>query len=339
MIPSRCLTGTMRLHLALACLALASATAWSAPRARIPVVIATDIGDDIDDTWALAQALRSPELDVKMVLTELGAPRYRGALAAKFLEVTGHTGVDVALGKDLGPSDDEKRNQFPWMHDYDLSRYPGRVHEDGVGAFLELVRRSESSITVIAIGPTPSLAEAVRREPRFAERCRFTGMYGSFDVGYDNTPGAAAEWNVRGDVAALRTVLAAPWQDILITPLDTCGRVSLVDDNYRRIWQAAPTDPMVRAVIENYCLWAPRVPWMKCDFFVARSTTLFDDVAVTLAHDESCVSIESLRFEITDEGKTVRASEGPFRARVALHWTDRPAFERSVAERILGNAR
>ncbi|NLF17307.1 MAG: nucleoside hydrolase, partial [Lentisphaerae bacterium] len=40
----------------------------SAPRAsddiphRLPVILDTDIGDDIDDTWALAMLLRCPQL-------------------------------------------------------------------------------------------------------------------------------------------------------------------------------------------------------------------------------------------------------------------------------------
>ena len=34
---------------------------------KIPVIIDTDIGDDIDDTWALVFALLSESLDIKLV--------------------------------------------------------------------------------------------------------------------------------------------------------------------------------------------------------------------------------------------------------------------------------
>ena len=40
--------------------------------ARIPVVLDTDIGDDIDDTFALLMLLRSRELDLKLVVTDFG---------------------------------------------------------------------------------------------------------------------------------------------------------------------------------------------------------------------------------------------------------------------------
>ncbi len=305
----------------------------------IPVVLATDIGDDIDDTWALVHALRSPELDVKLVLTEYGAPRYRAALTAKLLQSAGRTDVAVGVGVGTTSPDDEKRNQVPWVDDYDPAKYPGTVHADGVKALLELVERSEQPVTVIAVGPTPSLAEAVRRNPEFARKCRLVGMYGSFDSGYEPGSAPSAEWNVKADVPSLRQVLQAPWREVLLTPLDTCGRITLSGDRYRRLWQAATTDPAVRAVIENYCLWAARVSWMNCDFFVTRSTTLFDDVAVYLAYSEGLVEVETVRFTLTDDGFTRRDAEGPFQARVALRWRDRDGFEAHLASRVLGEAR
>ena len=54
-------------------LLLPLAAAHAAPQGGpppTPVIIVTDIGSDIDDSWALALALRSPELDVKLVLTD-----------------------------------------------------------------------------------------------------------------------------------------------------------------------------------------------------------------------------------------------------------------------------
>jgi len=38
----------------------------------IPVILDTDIGDDIDDAYALALILRSPELDLRAVTTVYG---------------------------------------------------------------------------------------------------------------------------------------------------------------------------------------------------------------------------------------------------------------------------
>jgi hypothetical protein len=53
---------------------------------RVPVILDTDIGDDIDDSWALPLLLRSPELDVKLITTATGDTTYRARLTARLLE-------------------------------------------------------------------------------------------------------------------------------------------------------------------------------------------------------------------------------------------------------------
>jgi inosine-uridine nucleoside N-ribohydrolase len=314
-------------------LSLAACATSAATAPRIPIIFVTDIGTDIDDTWALAMLLRSPELDLKFVLTDSGDTRYRAAVAAKFLEVAGRSDVPVGIG-DQQPMGDEVKNQAPWVAGYALKDYTGKVHADGVAAMIELIRSSPGPVTVIAVGAVPSLARAVKLAPDIAPRCRFVGMFGSFDKGYGDAPVPVAEANVKVDPAALRTVLGAPWRDILLTPLDTCGVVELTGPKYRAIWSATD-DPVLRAVIENYCIFAPRVNWMKCDFFATRSTTLFDCVAVYLAYAEDLVTTETVPFAVTDDGFTRRAPRGPFQARVALRWKNLPAFEDELARRLL----
>lgn len=310
----------------------AASAATSKASARLPVVFDTDIGTDIDDTWALAMILRSPELDLKLVLTETGDPRYRTAVAAKFLETAGRSDVPIGLGDAQGTMLQNVANQAPWLAGYDLAKYPGRIHEDGVSALIDLVEHSSDRITVIATGPVPNLARALAKDPQLAAKCRLVGMFGSFDVGYGSGP-PSAEANVRFAPAALRKVLSAPWQDILLTPLDTCGRVSLGGVKYRAIW-ASTGDPVLRSLVENYCIFAQRVDWMRCDFFATRSTVLFDCVAVYLAYSEELVETETVEFDITDDGFTRRSAHGPLKARVALRWKNLAAFEDHLVERL-----
>ena len=326
--------GPLGLPLLVSLLAFTCLTVATGAAGRTPVILDTDIGSDIDDTWALAQLLRSPELDLKLVLTDSGDTRHRAAIAAKFLTAAGRTDIPVGVGLDQGPMAEELRNQAPWIEGYDLAKYPGRIQADGIGAMIELILASPEPVTIIAIGPVPNLAEALRREPRIAAKCRLVGMQGSFDRGYDNSPTAMAEANVKADPASLRAVLAAPWRDILLTPLDTCGLVQLDGEKYHAIWRAT-ADPMLRALIENYCIFAPRVKWVRCDFFATRSTILFDCVAVYLAAAEDLVEVETVAFDVTSDGFTRRAAQGPFRARVALRWKNLTAFEQLLADRLI----
>jgi inosine-uridine nucleoside N-ribohydrolase len=305
------------------------------PQLSIPVILDTDIGTDIDDTWALAHLLRSPELAPKLILTSHGDATYRSAITAKFLSVSGRTDIPIGLGKAGETTSDDYRNQGPWIKGYDLAQYEGEIVEDGIGRAIQVIEESSEPVTIIAITPAGNLATMLARAPHIASRCRLVGMFGSFDVGYSGGLPASNETNVRMLPAALRSVLAAPWLDVLLTPLDTCNAAVLSGDRYHRIWSATD-DPMLRAVIENYCVFAPRVSWMHCDFFALRSTVLFDCVAVYLAYSEEHVKTETVRFRITDDGFTVRDdAAGKFAARVALRWRDLDAFHEHLTDRLL----
>ena len=301
-----------------------------------PVVFATDIGGDVDDTWALAHILRSKELDLKMVLTETGEAEYRAKVAAKVLQVAGREDVTVALGKDFGIMTDSERHQGPWVKNYELSDYEGPIKQDGIRAFIDFVESSEETVTVIAVGPVPSLAAAIEQHPEIANKCDFFGMFGSFYFGYDGSKEISAEYNVANYVGAFRTVIGADWQSITLTPLDTCGIFFLSGEDYQEIWRAT-SDPLLNAVIENYCIWAPRVPWIHCDFFTQKSSTLFDDVAVYMAYDGSLLNYETLQFNVSEEGKTLVDDNGEFVAQVATNWKDINAFGSFLKDRLLDN--
>ena len=160
-------------------------------------------------------------------------------------------------------------------------------------------------------------------------------MHGSFDVGYGGSPEISAETNVRVNPEAFRTMMRADWNEVLLTPLDTCGLVDLEGEDYHAVW-CATGDPLMRALIENYCVWAPRVPWMNCDFFATKSSTLFDCVAVYLAYSTELLNFETITFSVTDDGYTKRDPAGEFTAKIAMSWKDQVAFERHLSRRLLG---
>jgi inosine-uridine nucleoside N-ribohydrolase len=271
-----------------------------------------------------------------LILMAHGDATFRAAITAKFLQAAGRTDVPIGLGLP-GDTHPDYRNQEPWIKGYDLKTYPGEIDRDGVGRLIRIVEESPVPVTIIAIAPSGNLAAALARAPHIASRCRLVGMFGSFDVGYTGALPASAETNVREAPAALRAVMAAPWQDVLITPLDTCNFAVLAGEHYHRIWSATG-DPALRALIENYVLFAPRVNWMHCDFFAVRSTILFDCVAVYLAYAEAFVETETMHFRITDDGSTVQDATGPCTARVALRWKNIEAFHAHLTDRLLGCA-
>lgn len=149
----------------------------------VPVIFDTDIGSDIDDTWALAFLLRCPELDVGLLTTDRGRPAYRAKLACQILEAGERQDLPVGLGPEWDCNTGQTR-QEPCAEGYELSSYAGDVIEDGVGAMIETILGSDEPVTVIAIGPLPTVAAALHREPEIARNVGFVGMHGSLRKGH-----------------------------------------------------------------------------------------------------------------------------------------------------------
>ena len=306
----------------------------AAPRAKIPVILDTDIGDDIDDTWALMLALSSPELDLKLVVGDYGRPLQRARLLGKLLEAVGRADIPIGLGVEASCAGDFRQEK--WIEGYELDQYPGKVHRDGVQAIIDLLMNSPQPVTLLCIGPLPNIAEALRREPRIVEKAHFVGMHGSVRLGYDGKPKAVAEWNVKCNPAACRAALSAPWE-ITITPLDTCGLIRLKGEKFTRVRDAA--NPMARVLMENYRAWTD---WniahgQKGPDPAAASSTLYDCAAVYLAISRELCVIEPLRLRVDDDGFT-REDAGARRMNVATRWKDLPAFESFIVARLAGKA-
>ncbi|MBE7502490.1 MAG: nucleoside hydrolase [Verrucomicrobiales bacterium] len=306
--------------------ALNPASALAQPdRPRIPVIYDSDIGDDIDDTWALGLLLKSPELDVKLVVGDHGKPLYRTRLLAKFLERAGRTDIPIGMAMDTRMHGGGR--QSAWLADYNLNRYPGRILPDGVQAIIDTIMTSPQPVTVIAVGPLPNIAAALTREPRIAGKARFVGMHGSVRRGYGNSDKIAAEYNVKEDPKACQVALSAAWP-VTITPLDTCGIVQLKDADYARVRDSA--DPIARAIIENYRVWLDAGQQAQAE---RQSSILFDTVAVYLALSTDLCRMEDLKVRVTDEGFTVLDPAAKSLC-VATEWNDLGAFHRWLAERL-----
>jgi len=291
---------------------------------KIPVILDTDIGSDIDDTWALAMLLESPELDLKLIVTACGDTHYRARLTAKFLEVAGRTDVPIGIGiSDPDGEQCEQKFQEPWLAGFNVDEYKGSIYENGVQALLDVIDESTAPVTIISIAATTNIARALELRPEIARKCRFVGMHGSINLGWHGTPGAIAETNVRLDVPAFREVLSAPWLEKIITPLDTCGLVILDGERYQRIRQSQK--PLLKALIENYEIWSQRVTWFKVESTQTRSSTLFDTVAVYLAYSNEFLRIQSLNLTVDDSGLTLVDPAGQA-IQVALEWRDYDAF-------------
>lgn len=147
-----------RILLFMALLAAAVSCYAAAPR-PIPIVLDTDIGGDIDDAFALALVVASPELQLRAVTTVSGDTQARARIAAKMLQAAGRTDVPVAAGEAGKPLD---TSQASWAEGFNSAALRP---EKALDLMKSEVDRGHGQTVLVAIGPLTNIAAFLKRYP------------------------------------------------------------------------------------------------------------------------------------------------------------------------------
>jgi purine nucleosidase len=310
------------LALSMAALPLVTAARTSAQASGLPhpqlAILDTDIGDDIDDAFALALALPSPEIKLLGITTTFGDTELRARLVDRYLHAVGRTDIPVAAGVSTPHS-----NVF--TQEVYASHWPKTVHPSGVRFLLDQIRAHPGAITLIAIGPLTNVEEAIKEDPTtFGKLRRVVLMGGSVDRGYDNARGVNhtpdAEWNINRDPAGAKALLSSG-VPVFMMPLDST-QIHLDEKERELIF--AHGSPLTDQLTLLYHQWKagtenhPQAP------------TLFDPVAVTYAIRPELCPATPMRIEVDDKGFTRRV-EGTPNAQVCLK-----SDERGFLDLLLG---
>ncbi len=213
---------------------------------RLKVILDTDIGDDIDDGWALGLAMQSPTLELVGVTITHGNTPARAKVACKLLHVGGRDDVPVAVGRKTG---DEPEYQFTWAEDF-TTKAP--VNQPAADFIIETVRKQPGEITLVAVGPLENVADALRKDPGIAKLFKrvvlMSGSIGASAVQSAPIP----EWNVVASTPDAQVVYAAGLP-ITTVPLDSTTYVTLKDEERERLRKH--DSPVTRALEALYRLW------------------------------------------------------------------------------------
>ena len=219
------------------------------------------------------------------------------------------------------------------VEDYEIARYPGMIHKDGIKRLINTIMDSPKPVTLICIGPLTNIAAALEIEPRIAKKARFVGMHGCLRKSPPEFGGGIlAEYNVKSDPKASQKVFSASW-DMTITPIDTCGFVRLKGKKYQMIHKCS--DPLIQDLMENYKTWLKSQSENWRETFETRSSILFDTVAVYLSFSNDLLVMEDLGVRVTDDGYTT-IDENAKTIHCAVEWKDLSAFEDFLIERLTG---
>jgi len=283
----------------LLCFATVPFTAYTA-RAAEPIIIDTDVGDDIDDAFALALAASDPRLDLLGVTTAWGDTGLRRRLALRLLTAAGRPAVPVAQGR---PTADSVRfTQATWAEGW--AEPPPGI---GALAFIsEEVRRHPGQITLVALAPLSNLEDLIERDPATVRGLKqVVIMGGSISAGYrsgaagDPTP-PSAEYNIASAPQAFAHLLALG-VPIVLFPLDST-QLKLDAESRDQIF--AHGSSLGDALAQLYGPWRALNAWRQSD------PTLFDAVPIAWLLDPALCPTRPLRIAVDDRGFT-RLVSGP----------------------------
>ena len=289
---------------ALACVAMASSprcAAQSSAPATTPriapaekVIIDTDIGDDIDDAFAVALALRSPELKILGITTTFGDTEKRAKLVDRLLGEVGREDIPVAAGPPTQP-----QTAFTQVKYAEGGHYGKALHPDAVSFLLEEIRKNPGEITLVAIGPLMNVGAAIDKDPAtFRKVKRVVLMGGSMYRGYGDgsgTPhGPEPEWNIKNDIPSAQKLFAAG-VPLFVMPLDS---TQLKMDAANRNFLFRQGTPLTDALTLLYHQWGQETP------------TLFDPMTIAYMIKPELCPVVPMNIRVDDKGFTRPADAG-----------------------------
>ena len=276
---------------------------------KVPIILDTDIGTDIDDAFALALVINSPELELLGVTTVSGDTQARARLAAKLLWEAGGSWrkVPVYAGE---PGKPQPMDQTRWANGFTSSA----LHMSGAVDFMRTeINRRPGKVTIITIGELTNVAALLKSDPSMTKKIkRMAMMGGSVARGYAPDSKPEAEWNIKSNPEAAQTVFSSG-VPLTMAPLDVTAMLQLDAAGRRRVF--THLTPLTNALTVLYHLWGNENP------------TLFDPMAVAMLIDPSICETEQLAIQVDARGFTRVVESKPANAAVGMHTDPKKFFE------------
>jgi len=285
------------------------------------VIIDTDIGDDIDDAFALALALKSPELKILGVTTTFGNTEMRARLLDRYLQAVGRSDIPVFAGPMTRTDNLMTQSAY-------AKRAPEKKFGDGAAFILRQAREHPGEITLVGIGPLFTVEAAIQRDPpAFRKLKRVVIMGGSVYRGYGldaqgKPKPPEPEWNILNDPAGLKALLASG-VPVYMMPLDST-QVPLDAKDREAIF--AHGSPLTDQLTLLYHQWMGGTPNHT------PTPTLFDPVAVTYTFRPDLCPAKPMHLDVDDKGLTTPGNGAP-NAQVCLE-SDEKGFLALLMERV-----
>jgi len=281
-----------------------SAVGWGQAAAALTekIIIDTDIGDDVDDAFALALAVKSPELQILGVTTTFGDTEARAKIVDRFLGEVGRAEIPVLAGKATAAKNPMSQRRYG-----EGGHFAKASHGDAADFLLEQIRKYPGEITLVAIGPLMNVGAAIDKDAAtFRKLKRVVLMGGSVrrgygDLGYTAPVPPMPEWNILNDVPSAQKLFAAG-VPLYVMPLDS---TQLKLDEVKRAFLFGQGTAVTDSLAVQYHLWGQQTP------------TLFDPMTLVFVLKPELCPVQGLHIRVDEKGFT-REEPGAVNAQVCL---------------------
>ena len=239
----------------------------------ISLILDTDLGDDVDDVFALAYAVRHPRINLRAGTTVLGDTRWRAALALRLLDELGANDVPVAAGAPGG-----EVNTVTLSGDVvvptgsDDSRCDCRSATE---LMADIIAAAPPPVWLATIGPATNAAVLLAERPEAVQ-----GLAGIVMMGGRHEAAYPREHNFGTNPSAAAVVCNSGGTVLVGDYVVTC-QAKLRCDDLPRVRQAPGVGTSLATMLETYFDRRER-GW----------TSMYDPAALTLALDETFLSLD-----------------------------------------------
>lgn len=269
----------------------------------VAVLLDTDIGDDIDDAWALAVCLSHPKINLIGVSTVYADTMARAVIARWLIEASGKK-VEVASGetnplnRSISP---HRPNQMKAIPSEDEQRLKfGR--SDGVRFLAEKALEFEGEeLVLLTVGPLTNAAKLLTEFPEAAEKITLiVSMVGTLLS--DHTK---PEYNASVDPKATK-ILFESGKPLTMVGLDVTLRCKFSEEDLKELSMSEKL--LTKRLIALTKAWqdAHRRPDGSVPYPI-----LHDPLAALVVVEPQLVLLQPMRIVIDDEGRTLKSDGYP----------------------------
>lgn len=270
---------------------------------KVAVLLDTDMGDDIDDAWALAVCLTHPQIELLGVSTVYADTISRSVIARWLIEASGKN-VEVAAGESqpLGRSVSPYRpNQMKAITQQDEQRLkPGRT--DGVKFLAEKAEKFDGDeLVLLTVGPLTNAAKLLMEHPEAVKKITYiVSMVGTLLPDHPNP-----EYNAAVDPEATR-VLFECGKPLIMVGLDVTLRCRFNETDLKDLSSSEKLLTHRLLALTNAWQDAHRRPDGSVPFPV-----LHDPLAALVVVEPELVTLTPMRIVVDEEGRTLKSEGKP----------------------------